>query len=98
MSAADAGRPPLANSSAFVRIAESWTAPPAGTTTRTIHVLASTPFVSLSLNGAAPVIAAIPFRGSATFTVTWAPGTLVAAALASNSTGATPLATHSIAS
>ena len=98
ISATDAGRPPIANAAAAntVRIVESW-APPAAGTTRTVHVYSNAPLVALFLNGAAvgsPL--PVPYFSQATFTVTYAAGTLVAKALAAD--GVTVLATHSISS
>lgn len=63
-----------------IYIVDSWIAPPAGQTTRSLHVYTNAPFVRLWINGHqhAPPIA-VPVWGEATFpAVPFVPGNLTA--------------------
>mmetsp|Transcript_21952 Transcript_21952/g.65687 ORF Transcript_21952/g.65687 Transcript_21952/m.65687 type:complete len:416 (+) Transcript_21952:1830-3077(+) len=87
ISKSDAGRPLNAppgfsgpDSDYVVFILESWLPPPSGTT-RTIHVYSNAPTIRLELNGQTVGTQDIPYFGMATFTVTYAEGTVTAVAL-----------------
>ena len=95
ISTSDPGRPPIPATATTVRIVESWQAPVAPATTRTIKVLTNAPFAQLLVNNVplgAPV--AVPFfLATVTFSdVAFSAGTLTANALAAD--GVTVLATH----
>jgi hypothetical protein len=94
ISASDAGRPPLPAATAnSVHIVESWRAPASGST-RSINVYSNAPLVRLLVNGAPAGAPAPTSAAGASFpAVPYAPGTLLAQALAAD--GATVLATHS---
>ena len=97
VSAADAGRPPLAQPAALaaVRIVDTWRAAAAAGKNRSIHVYSSAPArTKLSVDGGAPLGAPAQLAGGvATWSVPFAPGsTLRARALAAD--GATVLAEH----
>lgn len=85
-------RAPLANTSAFAHIVESWQNSPTGQ--RTINVYTNAASVRLLVNGAPVGTASVPAYGKAQFTnVSYTPGTLTAQALAAD--GQTVLATDS---
>lgn len=97
VSADDAGRPPLANTSTFVRIVESWRNSTNGS--RVIHVYSNAPFARVSVsapNGSvvfrAGPVPSPPF-GSVTFAaVPFSPGTLTADGLDADDDAAAVLA------
>ena len=95
---ADASRPPLANTSYFARIVESWRQSPNGT--RTIHVYANAASVRLRLPSGAGFGEPVNITGfgaaAAFYDVPFSPGVLVAEALAAD--GLTVLASHAQAS
>ena len=99
ISAADAGRPVLWPSAAArpftCHIVESWVAPPAGNSTRSIHVYSNAAAVQLHLNGkAVGGPADIEFFGMADFpSVGYAAGNLTAEALDASGER---MATHSV--
>ena len=97
--ASDPSRPPLSVAVvASAKIVESWA--PSANGTRTIHVYTNAPLARLRLPSGAvfgPSVAVSAFGAAATFySVPFAPGVLVAEALAAD--GATVLATDSAAS
>ena len=87
VSIADAGRPAFAEpgkadtTKSTVYIVDSWTAPPAGRSNRSVHVYTNAPSVRLWCNGGRVGEVSVSFFGSATFpNVTFAPGNLTAEA------------------
>jgi hypothetical protein len=86
-------RPPIPATATVCHIVETWKANPLEPTkNRTIHVYTNAAFASLALNGAAVApVAPVKQFGYATFSVAFAPGTLIATALAAD--GSTVLAT-----
>ena len=103
VSASDAGRPVLwsaatAQPITTCHIVDSWVTPPAGQTTRSVHVYSNAATVQLYVNGKAVGITpvAVPYFGMAVFpAVPYSPGNLTAVAMDSSSISR-PLATHSV--
>lgn len=98
ISADDAGRPPLANTSSFARIVESWRNSTNGS--RVIHVYTNAPLARISVaapNGtvvfSAGPVPSPPFGAVLFPAVPFSPGTLTAEGLASD--GSTVLASDS---
>ena len=97
-SALEPAQPPTSSEGTTIRIIDAWTPPKkGGAKNRTIHVYTNAPFAKLSLNGAAVgALQPVPFFGTATFSLPYVAGELVAEAL--DASGTRTFATHSVSS